>query len=117
MSKAKNSRGRLTDGAPNPIDIHVGLRLRLRRQVMNLTQEQLAKLLGLTFQQVQKYEKGLNRISASRLWDIAQVLQTSTDFFFEDMSKQAAALSPRRKTAESEEFISHLVNPMDTTKR
>ena len=116
MSQTKNSRGRLTDGAPNPIDIHVGLRLRLRRQVMNLTQEQLAKLLGLTFQQVQKYEKGLNRISASRLWDIAQVLQTSTDFFFEDMSEQTAALSPRRKTPESEEFISNLVNPMDSTK-
>ena len=116
MSQTKNSRGRLAGGRPNPIDVHVGMRIRLRRQVMNLTQEQLAKLLGLTFQQIQKYEKGLNRISASRLWDIAQVLQTSIDFFYEDIDDQTAALSPRQKTAESEEFISHLVNPMDTTK-
>ena len=104
MSQTKNSRGRLR---PNPIDVHVGMRIRLRRQVLNLTQEQLAKLLGLTFQQIQKYEKGLNRISASRLWDIAQVLQTSIDFFYEDIDDQTAALSPRQKTAESEEFISH----------
>lgn len=116
MHKRKNSRGRLADGSPNPVDVHVGMRIRLRRKVLGLTQEQLAKLLSLTFQQIQKYEKGLNRISASRLWDIAQVLQTSTDFFFQDMDTTTAALSPREKTPENEVFIGNLVNPMDTTK-
>ena len=62
-----NSRGRTPEGNPNPIDVHVGNRIRLRRQLLGLSQEKLAKLLGLTFQQIQKYEKGMNRISASRM--------------------------------------------------
>ena len=69
-----NIRGRLADGTPNPIDLHVGKRVNLRRTMMGMSQERLASELGITFQQVQKYEKGLNRIGASRLWDLAQVL-------------------------------------------
>lgn len=102
MVRRKNFRGRLEDNTPNPVDIHVGNRMRLRRQILHMTQIQLADKLGLTFQQVQKYEKGANRIGASRLWDIAQVLSVSTDFFFQDMDVQTAALSPRKKTAEEE---------------
>ena len=69
-----SSRGRTPDGGPNPIDTHVGNRIRLRRQLLGYSQEKLASLLGLTFQQVQKYEKGMNRVGASRLWDMGKVL-------------------------------------------
>lgn len=75
----------LKDGL-NPIDVHIGSRIKLRRNILHLTQQNLADLLGLTFQQVQKYEKGLNRVGAGRLWDISRVLDVSMDFFFEDMN-------------------------------
>ena len=68
----------------NPIDIHVGKRLRLRRTVLGMSQEEVAKILGITFQQVQKYEKGVNRIGSSRLFDIAQALSVPVNFFFEE---------------------------------
>ena len=67
----------------NPIDKHVGNRLRMRRRMLDMSQTDLANALGLTFQQVQKYEKGRNRISASRLQQISQILQVSVPFFFE----------------------------------
>jgi len=70
--------------APNPIDCHVGTRVRMRRMMLGLSQEKLGEALGLTFQQVQKYEKGTNRIGASRLQQIAYVLQVPVAFFFED---------------------------------
>lgn len=91
-----NVRGRLSDGTPNPIDTHVGSRVRLRRSVLGLSQERLAEELGITFQQVQKYEKGLNRIGASRLWDLAQVLGVSADFFYENLDENARNKSPRK---------------------
>lgn len=69
---------------PNPIDTHVGSRVRLRRMILGMSQEKLAEKLGLTFQQVQKYEKGINRIGASRLYDLAQVLGVAVQFFYED---------------------------------
>ena len=69
---------------PNPIDTHVGSRVRLRRMILGMSQEKLAEKLGLTFQQVQKYEKGINRIGASRLFDLAQVLAVPVQFFYED---------------------------------
>ena len=87
----------MADSFPNPIDAHVGKRLRLRRNILRITQQELAEMLGLTFQQVQKYEKGGNRISASRLWDISQILGVSIDFFFEDIDEQTALKSPRPK--------------------
>jgi transcriptional regulator with XRE-family HTH domain len=68
----------------NPIDIHVGSRVRFRRMLLGMSQEKLGEKLGLTFQQVQKYEKGINRIGASRLYDLAQVLGVSVQFFYED---------------------------------
>jgi transcriptional regulator with XRE-family HTH domain len=68
---------------PNPIDKYVGSRVRMRRMMLNLTQEKLADALGLTFQQVQKYEKGTNRISASRLQAISQILDVPVHFFFD----------------------------------
>jgi transcriptional regulator with XRE-family HTH domain len=68
----------------NPIDIHVGSRVRFRRMLLGMSQEKLGQKLGLTFQQVQKYEKGINRIGASRLFDLAQVLGVSVEFFYEE---------------------------------
>ncbi len=69
---------------PNPVDVHVGSRVRLRRMLLGMSQEKLGERLGLTFQQVQKYEKGINRIGASRLFDLAQVLGVSVQFFYEE---------------------------------
>ena len=69
---------------PNPIDIHVGSRIRLRRNMLGLSQEKLGESLGITFQQIQKYEKGTNRVGASRLQAIAGILNVPVAFFFED---------------------------------
>jgi transcriptional regulator with XRE-family HTH domain len=69
--------------APNPVDRHVGARVRMRRMMLGMSQEKLGEALGLTFQQVQKYEKGTNRIGASRLQQISGILQVPVSFFFE----------------------------------
>jgi transcriptional regulator with XRE-family HTH domain len=78
--------------APNPIDKHVGSRVRMRRMMLGMSQEKLGNNLGLTFQQVQKYEKGTNRIGASRLQQISTILQVSVSFFFEGAPAVAGAL-------------------------
>ncbi|MGH6895259.1 MAG: helix-turn-helix domain-containing protein [Geminicoccaceae bacterium] len=70
---------------PNPIDVHVGHRLRLRRTLLGMSQERLGQLLGLTFQQVQKYERGVNRIGSSRLYELGRILHVPVSFFFDDM--------------------------------
>ena len=70
---------------PNPIDVHVGKRLRLRRTLLGMSQERLGELLGLTFQQVQKYERGVNRIGSSRLFELGQILDVPIAFFFDDL--------------------------------
>lgn len=76
---------------PNPIDRHVGNRVRMQRILMNMSQEKLGVALGITFQQVQKYEKGVNRISASRLQQISQTLQVPPSFFFQETSGKTGA--------------------------
>jgi len=101
----KASRGRTPSGQPNPIDVHVGNRIRLRRTLLGMSQEKLANLLGLTFQQVQKYEKGMNRVGASRLWDISKVLETPIGFFYEDMDKDVANQSPRTFSSSNEQQL------------
>jgi transcriptional regulator with XRE-family HTH domain len=73
----------MTKKIPDPIDKHVGARVRMQRLLLGMSQQKLAKALGLTFQQVQKYEKGTNRIGASRLQQIASILQVTPSFFFE----------------------------------
>ncbi len=75
---------------PHPIDVHVGRRLRLRRSLMGLSQEKLAELVGVTFQQIQKYERGTNRIGSSRLYRLAQVLQVPVSYFFEGLEAPTA---------------------------
>jgi transcriptional regulator with XRE-family HTH domain len=71
---------------PDPIDVHVGGRVRLRRMLIGMSQEKLGTALGLTFQQIQKYERGANRIGSSRLFRISQFLDVPVSFFFDDMS-------------------------------
>jgi transcriptional regulator with XRE-family HTH domain len=71
---------------PNPVDLHVGGRVRMRRKLLGVSQEQLADSLGLTFQQVQKYERGANRVSASKLYEIARTLQVPVSFFFDGLA-------------------------------
>lgn len=73
---------------PNPIDIHVGSRIRLRRNMVGMSQEKLGEMLGITFQQIQKYEKGTNRVGASRLQAISSILSVPVAFFFEDAPGQ-----------------------------
>lgn len=77
--------GRPKNGKPNPVDVHVGSRVRLRRTLLGMSQEKLGEAIGLTFQQVQKYERGANRIGASRLFDLSRVLDVPVSFFFDDM--------------------------------
>ena len=106
MAKPSRVRRRIKKqyprGGPNPIDIHVGSRLRLRRNLLGISQTDLGKALGVTFQQVQKYEKGTNRISASRLFNLSRVLDVPISFFFEDLSPAAAGGGRRRTRGLSE---------------
>ncbi len=92
-SKPRSGRGK----GISPIDVHVGARVRLRRTLLGMSQTGLGDALGVTFQQVQKYEKGKNRISASRLYDLSRVLDVSIEHFFEDIPAAVAASSPAAK--------------------
>ena len=99
--------------APNPIDKHVGSRVRMRRMMLSMSQEKLGDALGLTFQQVQKYEKGTNRIGASRLQQIANVLQVPVAFFFEGAPELAGARAPGGKDAPSPTYVADFLATSD----
>src|ERR1700675_5060684 len=87
MPRARKPSGRTaSQGNPNPIDVHVGSRVRLRRNLLGMSQEKLGDAIGLTFQQVQKYERGANRVGSSRLFDLARVLDVPVSYFFDEMS-------------------------------
>lgn len=90
MARAE-STGAEREGRPSPIDVHVGSRIRLRRTLLGMSQERLGEALGLTFQQVQKYERGVNRVGASRLFDLSRVLDVPISFFFDDMPDSVAS--------------------------
>lgn len=79
----------------NPVDIHVGKQIKQARILQGMTQTDLANALKITFQQVQKYERGANRVSASRLWDLSQILDVEIGFFFENMKDETKKASPR----------------------
>ncbi len=96
MAKSKPQFGRGT-GKPHPVDMCVGARVQQRRVLLGMTQTDLGDAIGLTFQQVQKYERGTNRISASRLCELSRVLDVSIEYFFEDMPTAVAAISPAPK--------------------
>jgi transcriptional regulator with XRE-family HTH domain len=99
--RSRSPRGRLPSGKPNPVDVHLGKRLRLRRILLGVSQEELGKAVGLTFQQIQKYEYGVNRVGTSRLWDLSKALNCPVSFFFEDMDDQTAGASPRNLQPDS----------------
>ncbi|PHS79243.1 MAG: transcriptional regulator [Rhodospirillaceae bacterium] len=84
-STAKRSEQHPMLGTPRPVDVHVGARLRQRRTLLGMSQEKLGEAVELTFQQIQKYERGANRIGASRLYQLGQVLDVSVSYFFEEM--------------------------------
>ncbi len=93
MIETKTGR-RFSSERPNPIDIHVGSRVRLRRNLLGMSQEKLGEALGLTFQQIQKYERGANRVGASRLFEMSKVLGVTVSFFFEDIPDESIAHAP-----------------------
>ena len=88
---------------PDPVDVHVGARLRLRRNLLGISQEQLGKSSGLTFQQIQKYERGTNRMGASRLFQFARLLEVPVSYFFDDVRAERAAIHPSVGFAEKEQ--------------
>ncbi len=93
MARPDMAVGADRESRPSPIDVHVGTRIRLRRTLMGMSQERLGEALGLTFQQVQKYERGVNRVGASRLFDLSRVLDVPISFFFDDMPDSLAGQS------------------------
>src|ERR1700681_358877 len=97
--------------APNPIDKHVGSRVRMRRMMLSMSQEKLGGALGLTFQQIQKYEKGTNRIGASRLQHISHMLQVPVSFFFDGAPRPPGA--PRQGAAPSPSYVSDFLATSD----
>ncbi len=112
MAKSKRRSGQGVRG-PSPVDVHVGSRVWQRRKVLGLTQTNLGDAIGLTFQQVQKYERGVNRIGASRLLAIARVLDVSIEYFFEDMPPEVAAISPASKgRGKAKKLPSYAPDPM-----
>src|SRR5277367_2187353 len=90
----------------NPIDIQVGNRVRIRRMLIGMSQERLGDLLGLTFQQVQKYEKGVNRIGAGRLYEVSRILNVPVDFFYEGIASQESGAAESESPPPVMEFIS-----------
>ncbi len=101
---------------PHPIDVHVGFRVRLRRNLLGMSQEKLGRAIGLTFQQIQKYERGVNRVGASRLFHLSRALDVPVSFFFEDLSPAAAGGGKRRARGLSEAPASAL-QPDSLSKR
>src|SRR3712207_2672757 len=99
----------MTKKAPNPIDQHVGSRVRMRRMLIGMSQEKLGEALGLTFQQVQKYEKGTNRIGASRLHRIASVLGVPIEFFYEG-APHASSTTQGFADAASSNYVSDFLS-------
>jgi transcriptional regulator with XRE-family HTH domain len=95
MPRKRKSSGRMASkGFPNPIDVHVGARIRLRRTLLGLSQTTLGEQLGLSFQQVQKYERGANRVGSSRLFDLCRILGVAIAYFFDEMDTGIAGQSP-----------------------
>jgi transcriptional regulator with XRE-family HTH domain len=93
--RQRKSSGRMASkGYPNPIDVHVGARVRLRRTLLGMSQGVLGEAIGLTFQQVQKYERGTNRVSSSRLVDMANALDVDVSSFFQEMSAEVEKQTP-----------------------
>ena len=91
---ARRNRRTVAEFGPHPVDVHVGGRVRLRRTLLGMSQERLGEALGLTFQQVQKNERGFNRIGSSRLYQLSRILDVPVGYFFEEIEDEAPARSP-----------------------
>ncbi len=111
MAKSKLGYGHGT-GKPHPVDVHVGARVRMRRAFLSMSQTTLGEAIGLTFQQVQKYERATNRVSSSRLVDLARVLDVPVEFFFEDMPPAVAASPPAQGGGRAKKPPSYEPDPM-----
>jgi transcriptional regulator with XRE-family HTH domain len=94
QSKVRKAQSRCGQRGPDPMDARVGSRVRLRRNMLGLSQAEVAKFLGITFQQVQKYERGANRMGASRLIEMAKILDVPVEFFFDDTDPVRAPAVP-----------------------
>ena len=108
--KAAANPGNRIPGDRHPVDIHVGSRVKLRRMILGLSQESLGKSLGLTFQQIQKYEKGVNRIGASRIFEMAKLLNVPVQFFYDEMDGDRGAATGFAEEADSGGALMELVN-------
>ena len=113
MAKSK-TRPEQETRKSSPIDLHVGARVRQRRVLLGMTQTNLADALGLTFQQIQKYERGVNRISASRLFELSQLFDLPVEYFFEDMPPEVAGISPAKGRGKAKDLPSYEPDPMTT---
>jgi transcriptional regulator with XRE-family HTH domain len=108
MARGEPFGGAGKGSRPRPIDVHVGSRIRLRRTLLGMSQERLGEALGLTFQQVQKYESGVNRVSASRLFNLSRVLDVPIGFFFDDVPDVVLG---RRETLELVGAYYRIIDP------
>ena len=111
MAKSKSRYGHGT-GIPSPVDVHVGARVRVRRTLLGMTQTNLGDAIGVSFQQMQKYENGANRISASRLFTLSRVFDLPIEYFFDDMPTAVAASSPAQGGGKAKKLPSYEPNPM-----
>ncbi len=115
MPRTGRRPGRRKTDKPNPIDVHVGSRVRLRRNMLGLSQEKLGEAIGLTFQQVQKYERGANRIGASRLLELSRVLDVPVAFFYDETDPvRAPAIPPGFAESPQEGFDSDPMRRRET---
>lgn len=116
MTKKRKRSDRMASiGLPNPIDIHVGQRVRERRTMLGMSQTALGEHLGITFQQIQKYENGTNRVSSSRLFDLCRVLKVPMTYFFENMSRDTESQSPGALRGKAPAIVDREADPL--TKR
>ncbi len=114
MAKVKLGHGRGA-GIPSPVDVHAGARLRVRRTLLGMTQTNLSDAIGVSYQQIQKYERGMDRISASRLFALSRVLDVPVEYFFDDMPAAVAASSPAtEKRGRAKKPPSYEPDPMAT---
>ena len=104
MPKRRRKRRTILKDGPDPVDIHVGARVRERRLSLGMSQDKLGKNLGLTFQQIQKYEKGTNRISASRLWGLSNLFGVSIEWFFDGLGELSQEREDVMKKSEAREL-------------
>ncbi len=116
MTRPAATRDRRRTGGPNPIDVHVGSRMRLRRTLLGMSQEKLGMAIGLTFQQVQKYERGANRIGASRLFELSRALDVPVSFFYDDMPADLAG-APAGQESDAQRSIGGAGEPDPMAKR